>query len=115
MKDNKNNFWDEFDNFLNWPNFSSSTGKTYDWEELKKQGKVNEIIEEKDGIKTITKTFTSDDGNYSIVSTSSEFVANTNKQSIDELNIKIQKAIADEDYEQAHELNKIKKSILNKK
>ena len=48
---------------FNW--FSNSTWDSdseHDWEALKKQGTVTENIEEKDGFKTITRTFVSFDG-----------------------------------------------------
>ena len=51
----------------NW-NSTWNFNNDYDWEALKKEGTVTETIEEKDGYKTITRTFVSADGKTRLTS-----------------------------------------------
>ena len=62
------NFFNDDDYYSSW-SWTNYNGLQYDWDDLKKHGTVTETVEEKDGFKTITKTFSSLDGNTKITST----------------------------------------------
>lgn len=101
---------------FNWT-FDSTWGNesNHDWEALKKEGTVTETIEEKNGFKTITRTFVSFDGNTKITSSESISIVDETKSKINEINKKIEEAVKTENYELAAELKKEKETILNKK
>jgi protein-arginine kinase activator protein McsA len=106
-----NNFFSNF-NFDDFFNINYSFKEKHDWEELKKQGRVEEYIEEKNGIRTITKIF--NNGEKTITYSSSEFIDFYNKKKLDEIEKEIQNCIQLEDYEKAHILKKQKDILLNK-
>ena len=93
--------------------FSNLSDSDYDWEDLKSKGKVEESIEEADGIRTITKTFISTDGKQKITSVSSEPIIDDKKQRLIEIDKEIKNAILKENYEKAAELKKERDILLN--
>lgn len=109
-------FDDMFDKF----NFNLSN-EPYDWESLKKKGKVTETVSEKDGVKSITRTFTSTDGATKITSTETCYCSSEQQDKLIDLQhrlkvieTKLNNAVSTEDYEQAALLKKDKQTILNK-
>lgn len=100
---------------INWV-FDSTWGNesNHDWEALKKEGTVTETTEEKNGFKTITRTFVSFGGNTKITSSESISIVDETKSKISEINKKIEAAVKDENYELAAELKKQKETILKK-
>lgn len=104
-------FGDMFGEF----NFLYNEDGSYDWDELKKQGTVTENIEEKNGFKTITRTFVSLDGSKTISSVTSIPIVDDKKQSIIEIDKKIKDAISKEEYELAAKLKKQKDKLLGGK
>jgi len=110
------NNWNDWENLFNFKyNFVPNLIKIeYDWEQLKKIGKIEEIIEEKNGFRTITKTFISNDGSKTITESSTSSITDNTKKQLEELNIKIQAAVKEENYEKAAELKKLKEQLLNK-
>lgn len=107
---------DTFGNMFGGWNFNqkSFNGQEYDWEDLKKKGKVEESIEETNGIKTIVKTFTSFDGTSTITSVSSEPIFDK-KSRLLEIEKEIKEAVSKEDYEKAGLLKLERDKIQNKK
>jgi excinuclease UvrABC helicase subunit UvrB len=100
---------------FNW--FSNSTWDSdseHDWEALKKQGTVTENIEEKDGFKTITRTFISFDGSTKITSSESSLVIEETKKRLIEIEKEIKAAVKNENYELAAELKKEKEQLTQK-
>jgi hypothetical protein len=100
---------------FNW--FSNSTWDSdseHDWEALKKQGTVTENIEEKDGFKTITRTFVSFDGSTKITSSESSLVIEKTKKRLMEIEKEIKAAVKNENYELAAELKKEKEQLTQK-
>jgi len=100
---------------FNW--FSNSTWDSdseHDWEALKKQGTVTENIEEKDGFKTITRTFVSFDGSTKITSSESSLVIEKTKKRLIEIEKEIKAAVKNENYELAAELKKEKEQLTQK-
>lgn len=101
-----------------WEFFNNSTWdfnyEEHDWEKLKKEGTVTETIEEKNGFRTITKTFVSFDGITRITSTESYPIINENSEKLKELNKKIQEAVKKENYEEAAKLKIEKDKLLEK-
>jgi len=100
---------------FNW--FSNSTWDSdseHDWEALKKQGTVTENIEEKDGFKTITRTFVSFDGSTKITSSESSLVIEETKKRLMEIEKEIKVAVKNENYELAAELKKEKEQLTQK-
>ena len=98
--------------------FSTSTGdfnSEYDWEALKKQGIVTESTEEKNGFKTITRTFVSSDGSARITSSESFPIIDETKQKISKLETEIKLAVISEDYEKAAILKKQKEQLIQNK
>jgi len=98
--------------------FSNSTfnfNTEHDWEALKKQGTVTESTEEKDGFKTITRTFVSSDGTTKITSSESFPIIDETKQKLIELDKQIKIAVKSEDYEKAAQLKKEKEQLMNSK
>lgn len=87
--------------------------ETYDWEDLKTKGTVTEVVEEKNGFRTTTKTFVSFDGATKITSSESSSIVDVLKKQINEIDDKIKKAIEIEDYETAASLKKEKTTLLN--
>lgn len=91
----------------------------HDWEEMKKRGTVTETVQEKNGYKTITKRFVSNDGSESIMSSYTEFdgaseSANTNvEDKIKLLQSKITKAIDAEDFETAAKLRDERQKLMD--
>lgn len=88
---------------------------TYNWDELKKQGKVEETTEEKNGFKTITRTFISKDGSQRITQSETFPVIDEIKQKLISLDKQIYDAVKKEDYETAAKLKKEKEILTNKK
>jgi hypothetical protein len=104
-----NSNWDDFFKF----NYELSSSKeSYDWEELRKKGTVEEIVEEKDGFKTITKKFTSFDGTKNITSVSSTPIIDETKQKLIEIDKQISLAVQKEDYKTAAKLKLEKDNLL---
>lgn len=101
--------WDFFSN--NTWNFNS---EKYDWEALKKEGTVTETAEEKDGFKTITRTFMSTDGKTKITSSETSPIIDEKKQRLLEIEKEIKEAVSKEDYEKAANLKKEKEQLINK-
>lgn len=99
----------------NWNSTWNYNNENYDWEALKKEGKVTESVEEKDGYKTITRTFISADGKTKITSSESSPIFDETKQKIAEIEQKIKEAVKKEDYETASKLKKEKEKLTNKK
>jgi excinuclease UvrABC helicase subunit UvrB len=98
--------------------FSNSTfnfNTEHDWEALKKQGTVTESTEEKDGFKTITRTFISTDGSAKITSSESFPIIDETKQKVIELEKEIKLAVKSEDYEKAAKLKKEKEQLIQNK
>jgi hypothetical protein len=98
--------------------FSNSTfnfNTKHDWEALKKQGTVTESTEEKDGFKTITRTFVSSDGSSRITNSESFPIIDETKQKINELETEIKLAVISEDYERAAKLKKDKDQLIQNK
>lgn len=95
-------------------NQPSFNGQEYDWEDLKKKGKVEESVEETNGIKTIVKTFTSFDGTSTITSVSSEPIFDK-KSRLLEIEKEIKEAVVKEDYEKAGSLKQERDKLLNNK
>jgi protein-arginine kinase activator protein McsA len=87
--------------------------KQYDWEDLKTKGTVTEALEEKNGFRTITKTFVSFDGTTKITSSESSPIIDVLKKQLNEIDNKIKKAIEIEDYETAASLKKEKTKLLS--
>lgn len=103
-----------FNNFFNFK-YNYSLKGNYDWDELKKIGYVEEQSEEKNGFKTITRTFISKDGETKITTSLSEPLINEKFEKIKLLNEQINEAVSKEDYEKAAKLKKEKESLLNDK
>lgn len=99
----------------NWNTSWNFNREDYDWEALKKEGTVTETIEEKDGYKTITRTFVSADGKTRLTSSESSPVINETQQRLNEIENEIKEAVKKEDYEKAATLKKEKETLLNKK
>ena len=98
--------------------FSTGTwdsNSEHDWESLKKQGTVTENIEEKDGFKTITRTFVSFDGQTKITSSESSLVIEETKKRLMEIEKEIKIAVKNENYERAAELKKEKEQLTKTK
>jgi len=98
--------------------FSNSTfnfNTKHDWEALKKQGTVTEHVEEKDGFKTITRTFISTDDSTKITSSESFPIIDETKQKVIELEKEIKLAVKSEDYEKAAKLKKEKEQLIQNK
>jgi excinuclease UvrABC helicase subunit UvrB len=110
------NNWNDWKNLFNFKySFIPKLEKVeYDWEQLKKIGKVEETIEDKDGFRTITKTFISNNGKKTITESSTSLIIDNTKKQLEELNIKIQTAVKEENYEKAAQLKKLKEQLLNK-
>jgi len=100
---------------INWI-FDSTWGNglNHDWEALKKEGTVTETTEEKNGFKTIIKTFVSFDGETKITSSESISIVDETKSKISEINKQIETAVRDENYELAAQLKKEKETLLKK-
>ncbi len=91
----------------------NSIYKDYDWEELKKTGKVEETTEENNEVVTITKNYKSFDGKHIISTSNSYYKANENAIKIEELTEQLDIAVDKQDYEIAAKLrdqiNELKK------
>ena len=106
-----NSSWDDLFNF----NYRfNSSGDNHDWEDLKKKGTVEEIVEEKNGFKTVTKKFVSFDGTQTITSSSTSPIVDETKQKLIEIDKQIAVAVKGEDYETAAKLKKEKEQLLKK-
>lgn len=110
FEDYFNNSWGDLFNYNYKP---KST--TYNWDELKKQGKVEETTEEKNGFKTITRTFISNDGSQRITQSETFPIIDETKQKLIDLDKQIYNAVKKEDYETAAKLKKEKELLINKK
>jgi hypothetical protein len=99
--------------FWKW-NTSWNFNSDYDWEALKKEGTVTETVEEKDGYKTITRTFISSDGKTKIISSESLPIIDEMRQKLLKIEKEIKLAVKNENYEKAAELKKQKDNLLNK-
>ena len=104
------NYWN-WESSSSFDNFSFSNPK-YDWDKLKKEGKVTETIEEKDGIKTITRYFISLDGNTKITNIESFFIIDDKKQRLKEIKKELEDALKKEDYKKASSLKKEEEKLL---
>ena len=106
-----NSSWDDMFKF----NYEfNSSSETYNWEELKKKGTVEETIEEKNGFKTVTRKFTSFDGTQTITSSSTSPIIDETKQKLVEINKQIAAAVKNEDFEKAALLKKEKEQLIKK-
>jgi hypothetical protein len=99
----------------NWNTSWNFNREDYDWEALKKEGTVTETIEEKEGFKTIIRTFISFDGKTKITSSESLPIIDEIRQKLLKIEKEIKLAVKNENYEKAAELKKQKDNILNNK
>ena len=74
-----------------------------------------EALEEKDGFKTITRTFVSFDGQTKITSSESSLVIEETKKRLMEIEKEIKAAVKNENYERAAELKKEKEQLTKTK
>lgn len=107
-----NSSFDDFYKSFNLKFSNSSHNTNYNWEDLKTKGTVEETSEETNGIRTVTRIFTSADGETKITSVTSEPIANIQKQQLIEIEKQLKLAVAREDYEEASRLQKEKKNLL---
>lgn len=105
-------FGDIFESFG--PLFDSKT-PNYDWDKFSQTGKVTEEIKEANGYKTITKSYTSNDGKTKITSSESFKMIDDTAVMLKEIDAKLKKAVESEDFELAINLRNQKKELLNKK
>jgi hypothetical protein len=95
-------------------NFKYNYKENHDWDKLKKIGYVEEQTEEKDGFKTITRTFVSIDGETKITAVTSEPIINIIAEQLKEIRAKKSLAIKEERYEDAAKLRNEEKQLLEK-
>jgi hypothetical protein len=101
-----------FEDFFN---FKYNYKEKYDWEDLKQKGYVEELSSEKDGFKTITRTFISSDGQTKITSVMSEPIIDILAKQLEELRAKKKLAIQEQRYEDAAVLREEEIKLLKKK
>ena len=107
--------WTESSSFdwWNWKMFYNFKPKENNWDELKKQGRVEEISKEEDGFVTITRTFVSADGKTKITEVDSIPTFSSQALRLMDIENELKYALEDENYEKAIKLRDEKKQIEN--
>lgn len=105
MLDYFNNIFEQFEEFKNYKY------KSYNWDELKKQGRVEETSKEEDGFITVIRTFISHDGKTKITESDSSPTFDSQTLRLMDINNEIKEALKIEDYEKCVLLKKEKDQI----